>query len=92
MPPSPARFTLLTRLAWELRAIPASSLLTFPYYGEPVLYVPRICGRRDAVLAVQRQGHWLLLWRDLELPADPLPLAAARIAATAMTTPKTGRP
>ncbi|MEW2358645.1 MULTISPECIES: hypothetical protein [Thermomonosporaceae] len=78
-----ARYGLLVRLAWELRAVLASAVLVFPYYAEAVLYVPCRDGRREAVLAVQRDGRWLLVWRGGELEADRLDVVARRIAAEA---------
>ncbi len=80
MGPCGTRFGLLVRLAWELRAATASTVLVFPFYSEAVLYVPCRNGRREAVLAVQRDGRWLLVWRGGELEADRLRDAARRIA------------
>ncbi|GAA3977489.1 hypothetical protein GCM10023085_69890 [Actinomadura viridis] len=83
MRPCETRYALLVRLAWELRAIPATAVLVFPYYGEPVLYVPRRDGRAEPVLAAQRGGRWLLVWRGGELDAGRLGTAARRIAVEA---------
>lgn len=77
---SDARYALLVHLAWELRAIPVSSWLVIPHFAEPVLYIPRRDGRKDAVLAVQRDGYWRLLWRGAELDGGTLGAAAQRIA------------
>ncbi len=80
MPPSEARYALLVRLAWELRAIPASTLLVFPYHAEPVLYVPCRDGHHEPILAVCLSGRWRLVWRGTELAAERLHDAARRIA------------
>lgn len=80
MTPSQARYALLVHLAWELRAILVSSWLVIPRCAEPVLYVARGDGRADAILAVQRDGHWRLMWRGAELDGGTLGAAADRIA------------
>lgn len=85
MAPSEARYALLVRLIWELRAIPVSSLLVFPYNAEPVLYVACRAGHREPVLAVRREEHWSLLWRGDEISVEQLGPAARRIAAEAAT-------
>ncbi len=77
---SETRFELLVRLAWELRAVPATSLLVVPGNGEAVLWVMGTRGRREAVLAVLRVDRWLLLWRGTELDPAQMPEAALRIA------------
>jgi hypothetical protein len=81
--PSEDRFRLLVRLAWELRAIPASTTLVFPYYAEPVLFVPCRVGRSEPVLAVTRDGCWRLVWRGRMLTESHLAQAARRIATEA---------
>jgi hypothetical protein len=78
---SETRYTLLVRLAWELRATRTTSQLVVPACGEPTLWVLGTAGRRDAVLATQFQNRWLLLWRGTELDAERLPEAAQAIAA-----------
>ncbi|MFC9976485.1 hypothetical protein ACFVH6_36870 [Spirillospora sp. NPDC127200] len=80
MAPSEARYALLVRLAWELRAVPASSFIVLPYHAEPVLYVPCRDGRREPVLAVQSDGQWRLVWRGTELDIERLDVTARRIA------------
>ncbi|MQY08517.1 hypothetical protein ACRB68_66260 [Actinomadura sp. RB68] len=80
MAPSEERFTLLVRLVWELRAVPATAILIFPYNAEPVLHIPCRGGRRDAVLAVQRCGAWRLCWRGAELGTARLDQVARKIA------------
>ena len=79
---SKTRYTLLVRLAWELRAVPVTSLLVLPGHGEAVLWVLGRDGRKEAVLAVPRPDRWRLLWRGAELDAESVPEAARRIAAT----------
>ncbi|MCW2919765.1 MAG: hypothetical protein JWN52_7833 [Actinomycetia bacterium] len=80
MMPSEIRYALLVHLAWELRTIPVSSWLVVPYCAEPVLYVAGGNGRKDAILAVQRNGGWWLLWRGAELDGRQLGIAARHIA------------
>jgi hypothetical protein len=80
MVPNERRYALLARLVWELRAVPVSSWLVMPHRKEPVLYVLTPDGRRDAVLAVQREARWRLLWRGQELDTENLHAAARRIA------------
>ena len=80
MAPCQTRYVLLVRLAWELRAIPASPLLVFPYFAEPVLYVPCRNGHHEPVLAVQYDGRWRIVWRGCDLDAERLSVAAKRIA------------
>ena len=79
MPPSQARYARLVQLAWELRAILVSSWLVVPRCAEPVLYVARGDGRMDAILAVERDGSWRLMWRGAELDGGTLGAAAHRI-------------
>ncbi len=78
---SRARYVLLVRLAWELRAVPVGSILVVPCRGEAVLWVLGRWGRKEAVLAVPRPDRWRLLWRGTELDAEALPEAARVIAA-----------
>jgi hypothetical protein len=80
MGPCETRYVLLVRLAWELRSISMTTLLVFPSHAEPVLYVPCRDGRREPVLAVQRNGGWLLVWRDDLLNPEHLRSAARHIA------------
>lgn len=80
MTPSKARYELLIGLAWGLRAVPVSSWLVVPSHAEPVLYVPRRDGRKEAVLATRRAEDWLLLWRGSELDGAQLGAAARLIA------------
>jgi hypothetical protein len=79
---SKMRYTLLVRLAWELRAVPLTSLLVLPGHGEAVLWVRGRDGHKEAVLALARPDRWRLLWRGAELDAESAPEAARRIAAT----------
>jgi hypothetical protein len=79
---SKTRYTLLVRLAWELREVPLTSLLVLPGHGEAVLWVSGRDGRKEPVLAVPRPDRWRLLWRGTELDAESTPDAARRIAAT----------
>ncbi|MCP2341221.1 hypothetical protein [Actinomadura rupiterrae] len=81
--PSEGRFRVLAGLAWEMRAVPASTLLVFPYYAEPVLFVPCRDGHNEPVLAVVRDGRWRLVWRAHVLDDAPLMHAARLIAAEA---------
>ncbi|WP_344596900.1 hypothetical protein [Actinomadura vinacea] len=80
MAPCETRYGLLVRLAWELRAVPVTTVLVLPYHAEPVLFVPRWDGRREPVLAVRRTERWLLIWRGHEIEADRLGALARRIA------------
>jgi hypothetical protein len=80
MAPCEMRFRLLVRLAWELRGVPATSVLVVPYHAEPVLYVPCRGGAREPILAVQRDRRWLLVWRGRELDTERLEGIARRIA------------
>ncbi|MFC4909203.1 hypothetical protein [Actinomadura gamaensis] len=81
--PSEDRFRLLTRLVWEMRAVPASTVLVFPYYAEPVLFVPCRDGHSEPVLAVVRDGCWGLVWRGRALEGATLHRVARLIAAEA---------
>ncbi|GAA1586031.1 hypothetical protein GCM10009678_80770 [Actinomadura kijaniata] len=83
MGPSEARFALFVRLMWEMRAVPATTVMVFPHNAEPVLFVPCRAGHREPVLAVRRRGCWRLVWRGVELEADRLELVARRIATEA---------
>ncbi|WP_026410879.1 hypothetical protein [Actinomadura oligospora] len=81
--PSEDRFRLLVRLVWELRAVPVSTMLIFPHYAEPVVFVPCRDGRNEPVLAVFRDGCWRLVWRGRLLNEPHLARAAHRIATEA---------
>ncbi|WP_067824527.1 hypothetical protein [Actinomadura kijaniata] len=70
MGPSEARFALFVRLVWEMRAVPATTVMVFPHNAEPVL-------------GVRRRGCRRLVWRGVELEADRLELVARRIATEA---------
>ncbi|MBW8483236.1 hypothetical protein [Actinomadura parmotrematis] len=80
MEPSRARYELLVRLAWALRAAPVAVSLVLPRDAEPVLFVYCRDGQRDAVLAVERREAWRVCWRGAELGVHNLEDVAHRIA------------
>jgi hypothetical protein len=80
------RFVLLMGLAWRLRQLSVGSAVALPADGEAVLNVRCPHGRRLAVLAVQHEEEWVIVWSakpDGELPAARLDVAACRIASLA---------